>query len=134
MLSTQLRRERSYCTTRRSCCQMETSGNQKSQPLPVQMRHTDNGEESVQAGRTVYIGGVVTSDAAGRISFVQPYTSTYSSRHRANQNIWGLTNCTCDTEKIEYRGSQIAHSILRRVDRFSEDVMIFKLYMRQTLL
>jgi hypothetical protein len=46
----------------------------------------------------------------------------------------GLTNCTCDTEKIEYRGSQIAHSILRRVDRFSEDVMIFKLYMRQTLL
>jgi hypothetical protein len=78
-------RERSYCTTRKSCCQTETSGSQKSQPLLVQMHHTDNGEEFVQAGRTVYIGGVVTSDAAGRISFVQPYTSTYSSRHCASR-------------------------------------------------
>jgi hypothetical protein len=95
---------------------MEISGSLRLRPLLVQMRPTDKREESVQAGRTVYIGGVVTSDAAGRISFVQLYTRPLAAGIALNASIQphGLP-----------RG--------RRMKTFTEDDMTFKLYMRQTL-
>jgi hypothetical protein len=67
----------------------------------------------VQAGGTVYIG-VVTSDAAGRISFVQPYTRPLASGIALN----------------EYPIS----SVTKRTNTFTEDDMTFKLYIRQTLI
>lgn len=73
MLSTPPRRERSSCTTRRSCWPTETSGSPKLPPPPVRMRHTDN--ERADSGKEngaqdLYIVGEQRCLAQHLVSFV----------------------------------------------------------------
>lgn len=57
MLSTLLRRVRSFCTTRRNCWQMETSGSPRLRLLLVRMRLTDKRESMRLCDIVVYTIG-----------------------------------------------------------------------------
>lgn len=70
MLNTPLRRVRSFCTTRRSCWQTETSGSRKLLRLLVPMHLTDKGSSGPCDIVVNTIGAVLLDNTKRWVSFV----------------------------------------------------------------